>query len=229
MFLNTGEAKYVDVMEVALYNSVLSGVSLDGKDFFYTNPLRQQHDAPVKLRWSRTRVPFVTSFCCPPNVVRTVAGVSKYAYGVSDDAVWVNLYGSNVLAASMPDGSSLRLVQQTDYPWKGDIRIRLTECDGEPPTLKLRIPGWAKSATMKLDGKPAKVALTPGTYVAIERTLEGMTVDLTLDMPAQLIESHPLVEETTNQIAVRRGPVVYCLESARFAERHRLSECPHAE
>ena len=213
MFLNSGEAKYVDVMELALYNSVLSGVSLGGKDFFYTNPLRQQNDAPVKLRWSRTRVPFVTSFCCPPNVVRTVASVSNYAYGVSDNTVWVNLYGSNTFNSKLHSGSEVRLVQQTDYPWNGDIRIKLADCGSEPPTLKLRIPGWAKSATMKLDGRPAEVALIPGTYATIDRTWKGMTVDLSLDMPTQLIESHPLVEETMNQVAVKRGPVVYCLES----------------
>ena len=213
MFLNTGEAKYVDVMELALYNSVLSGVSLEGKDFFYTNPLRQQDEAPVKLRWSRTRVPFVTSFCCPPNVVRTVASVSSYAYGVSDNTIWVNLFGSNTFNSKLLSGSNVRLVQQTNYPWNGDIRIRLTECGSKRPTLKLRIPGWAKSATMKLNGRPAEVALMPGTYATIDRTWKGMTVDLALDMPTQLIESHPLVEETRNQVAVKRGPIVYCLES----------------
>lgn len=213
MFLNNGEAKYVDVMELALYNSVLSGVSLEGKDFFYTNPLRQQDEAPLKLRWSRTRVPFVTSFCCPPNVVRTVASVSSYAYGVSDNTIWVNLYGSNTFNSKLHSGSSVRLVQQTNYPWNGDIRIRLAECGSKTPTLKLRIPGWAKSATMKLNGRPAEIALMPGTYATIDRTWKGMTVDLALDMPAQLIESHPLVEETRNQVAVKRGPIVYCLES----------------
>jgi len=213
MFLNSGNAKHIDVMELALYNSVLSGVDLNGKDFFYTNPLRQQYDAPVKLRWSRTRVPFVTSFCCPPNVVRTVASVSNYAYGVSENTVWVNLYGSNTFATKLANGSDVRLVQQTNYPWNGDIRIRLAECGAEPPALRLRIPGWAKAATLKIDGKPAEITLTPGTYAAIERTSRGMTVELSLDMPAQLIESHPLVEETMNQVAVKRGPIVYCLES----------------
>lgn len=213
MFLNSGEAKYVDVMELALYNSVLSGVSLGGKNFFYTNPLRQQNDAAVELRWSRTRVPFVTSFCCPPNVVRTVASVSNYAYGVSDNTVWVNLYGSNTFNSKLHNGSEVRLVQQTDYPWNGDIRVKLADCGSEPPTIKLRIPGWARSATMKLNGRPTEVALTPGTYATIDRTWKGMTVDLSLDMPTQLIESHPLVEETMNQVAVKRGPIVYCLES----------------
>ena len=214
MFLNSGEAKYVDVMELALYNSVLSGVSLEGKDFFYTNPLRQQNDAPVKLRWSRTRVPFVTSFCCPPNVVRTVASVSGYAYSVSDNSVWVNLYGSNTLNTELPGGRKLRLEQQSNYPWSGNVQLKIIKCDSKPLAIRFRIPNWAKSATLAIDGKPTKVSLKRGTYATIDRSWQpGTTIDLSLDMPAQLIESHPLVEETMNQVALKRGPIVYCLES----------------
>lgn len=213
MFLNSGEAKYIDVLELGIYNAVLSGVSLDGKNFFYTNPLRQQNKAPVNLRWPRTRVPFVTSFCCPPNVVRTVASVNRYAYSVSPKTVWVNLYGSSNLASEVPGAGEVRIEQQSDYPWNGKIRIKLADCGDESPTLKLRIPGWAKSATLKIDGHPTDVSLTPGKYATIDRTWRGMTLDLTLEMPARMIESHPLVEETRNQIAVQRGPIVYCLES----------------
>ena len=214
MFLNSGDAKYVDVMELALYNSVLSGVSLEGKDFFYTNPLRQQNKAPVNLRWSRTRVPFVTSFCCPPNVVRTVASVNRYAYSVSDNSVWVNLYGSNTLDLELPSGRKLRLEQQSNFPWSGNVQLKVIKCDSKPLAIRLRIPSWAKSATLAIDGKPTKVSLRQRTYAAIDRSWRpGTTINLSLDMPVQLIESHPLVEETMNQVAVKRGPIVYCLES----------------
>lgn len=214
MFLTTGDAKYVDVMELALYNSVLSGVSLNGTDFFYTNPLRQQHEAPVTLRWSRQRVPFVTSFCCPPNVVRTIASVNGYAYGVSDRTVWINLYGGSKLNTTLSDGTQVRLEQRTDYPWNGNIQLHILETDLKPLTLKLRIPEWGKSATLKINGVAANVALKPGTYVAIQQVWqEGTTIDLTLPMHPTLIESHPLVEETANHLAVKRGPIVYCLES----------------
>jgi DUF1680 family protein len=214
MFLASGEAKYVDVMELALYNAVLSGVSLAGTDYFYTNPLRQLDHPPVELRWSRTRVPYVTSFCCPPNVARTIAEVGRYAYGKSDKTVWVNLYGKNTLDTTLPNGARVRLEQDTNYPWNGDIRIKVVDCDSEPVVLKLRIPDWARSATLKVDGTPQDVVLTPGTYAAIERTWRaGTTIELSLAMPPQLIESHPLVEETRNHLAVKRGPVVYCLES----------------
>ena len=215
MFLNSGEARYIDVLELALYNSVLSGVSLDGRDYFYTNTLRQLNDAPVNLRWSRTRVPFVTSFCCPPNVVRTVAAVNSYAYGVSEDTLWVNLYGENSLTTELPGGNRIKFRQQTDYPWNGKIRMEFAECDDTPLTLKLRIPGWATSANVTVDGKTVDFELTPGRYVAIDHAWRpGTVIELTLEMPARLIESHPLVEETANHVAVKRGPIVYCLESS---------------
>jgi uncharacterized protein len=219
MFLASGKAKYVDVMELALYNSVLSGVGLSGTDYFYTNPLRQYDTAPVQLRWPRTRVPFMTSFCCPPNVVRTVAEVGGHAYGKSDGAIWINLYGSSSLDTTVPRGGHIRLEQKTNYPWDGEIRITVVECDPVPIGLKLRIPGWADSATLKVDGAPAEVAATPGTYATIQRTWRpGTTIDLQIPMPPRLLESHPLVEETRNHVAIKRGPVVYCLESVDLPE-----------
>lgn len=214
MFLASGEAKYIDVIELGLYNSVLSGVGLNGTNYFYTNPLRQMHTMPVDLRWSRTRVPFMTSFCCPPNVVRTIAEVSGYAYSRSKGAIWINLYGSSTLDTTLADGRRVRLEQKTNYPWDGEIRITLRECPSTPVRLKLRIPGWAKSAKLKVHGAPAKVAATPRTYATIERTWRpGTTITLQIPMQPELIESHPLVEETRNHVAIKRGPVVYCLES----------------
>ncbi len=214
MFLINSDATYIDVMELSLYNSVLSGMSLDGTDFFYTNPLRVSEAAPVDLRWSRTRVPFVTSFCCPPNLARTIAEVSGYAYGKSDNAIWVNLYGHNTLDTRLANGSRVRLDQRTEYPWDGRIQITIAECPAESMELKLRIPGWAKSASLTVDGEPFAIELTPGTYATLERTWRsGTVIELNLPMPVQLVESHPLVEETRNHLAVKRGPIVYCIES----------------
>ena len=215
MFLATGDPKYADVMELALYNSLLSGVSLEGTDYFYTNPLRHLREAPVDLRWSRTRVPYVTSFCCPPNVARTIARTGGHAYGRSGTTVWVNLYGSSRLDTTLADGRPVRLVQDTHYPWSGDIRLTVVECGSRPMRLRLRIPGWARSAALSVDGAPVDVALAPGTYAEIRRTWRpGTTIDLSLPMPPRLVEAHPLVEETRNHMAVMRGPIVYCLESS---------------
>ncbi|HEX6962276.1 MAG TPA: glycoside hydrolase family 127 protein [Lacipirellula sp.] len=213
MFLATGEARFLDVLELALYNSVLSGVSLDGDRYFYVNPLRNTDPLPTELRFSRARQPFFTSFCCPPNVVRTIAEVGGYAYSVSDGALWVNLYGGNKLDTKQGD-EPLSIVQQSDYPWSGNVAIEIENWEGPAFELKLRIPSWASSAKIAVNGKQLEVAATPGSFASIKRNWQsGDRVELELPMPAQLIEAHPLVEEARNQVAVKRGPVVYCLES----------------
>jgi DUF1680 family protein len=215
MFRVTGEARFMDMVELALYNSVLSGVSLDGTDFFYVNPLRCLDTQPGELRWPRTRTPYFSSFCCPPNVARTIARVSGYAYGTSDTALWVNLYGSSTITTALPNGPTVTFTQETEYPWDGRVRLRLDACDGSPDfALNLRIPGWAESAIVRVNGGRIREKPRPGTYCELRRTWRiGDMVELELPLRPQLMETHPLVEETRNHIAVRRGPLVYCLES----------------
>jgi DUF1680 family protein len=225
MFLATGGAKFMDVVELELYNSVLSGVSLDGTNFFYTNPLRVTEPLPVALRWSRTRVPFVGSFCCPPNLVRTVAESANYAYGKSADAIWVNLYGGSALTTEGPDGENIRLAQETDYPWSGRVRIRVDRCGSREFALKLRIPGWASGAGVRINDGPADFSPQPESYFEIRRVWHpGDWVDLDLPMPVRLMAANPLVEEDVNQVAVQRGPVVYCLESPDLPRGVRLPD-----
>jgi len=215
MFLITGEARFVDVLELALYNSVLSGVGLDGTNFFYVNPLRALDPPPVELRWPHKRVPFLNSFCCPPNLARTVAEVGGYAYSKSQDDLWVNLYGGSSLTTQLPIGQTLRLGQQTDYPWNGCVRLTIEDCGRAVFGLKLRIPGWATSATVRLNGVLVEASPVPGSYFQICRAWQpGDVVDLDLPMPVKLVEANPFVEEASNQLAVKRGPLVYCLESA---------------
>jgi DUF1680 family protein len=224
MFLATGEARYVDVLELAFYNAVLSGVSLDGDDYFYVNPLRQVEPLPTELRWSRTRVPYIVSYCCPPNVLRMIAEVGGIAYSTTENAVWVNLYGGNTLATTLR-GKPLKLTQVTEYPWDGDVRLTVEECPATEFALRLRIPGWSESATIRINGQPAEVAAKPGTYSALRRLWKaGDTVELSLPMPARLIEANPLVEEARNQIAVQRGPIVYCLESPDLPQGVRVQD-----
>ena len=224
MFLATGNANYVDVLEQALYNAVLSGVSLDGTNYFYVNPLRSTKPQPTELRWSRTRVPFVTSFCCPPNVLRTIAEVHGYAYSKTDGAIWLNLYGGNTLSTTL-GGQPLRLTQTTNYPWDGQIRVTIERCPEAEFAVKLRIPGWAESAVIRLNGQPVEGGAEPGTYAEVRRRWHaGDVIQVDLPMPARLIEAHPLVEETRNQVAVQRGPIVYCLESPDMPEGIRVHE-----
>jgi DUF1680 family protein len=223
MFLITGEARFVDVAELALYNSVLSGGSLDGTSFFYVNPLRNIEPLPSELRWPRTRVPFSSAFCCPPNLVRAIAEVGNYAYCKSENTIWVNLYGGSTMKTEMPGGHAVRLTQETEYPWSGRVRLTINECGGATFALKLRIPGWAKNATVRLNGELLKVSQRPADYFELRRVWRpGDLVDLDFSMPARLIEAHPLVEETLNQVAVQRGPIVYCLESPDLPQGTRV-------
>ncbi len=210
----TGQARFADQLELALYNGLLASISLDGKGFFYTNPLARIDELPFKLRWSRRREPYISCFCCPPNVVRTIAETAAYAYGVSDDGVWVNLYGSNTLDTRLPGGAIIQLSQQTDYPWDGTIRITVDAAPTTEFSLFLRIPAWAHGARAAVNGKPVGKDLQTGQYFETRRLWSaGDRIELVLPMAVQLLEAHPLVEETRNQAAVRRGPIVYCLES----------------
>lgn len=213
MFRATGEARYVDVLELALYNAVLSGISLDGTSYFYVNPLRQVEPLPTKLRWSRQRVPFITSYCCPPNVLRTIAEVGDYAYSKTNDAIWINLYGSNRLAATL-GSHPVKLLQESNFPWDGRVQITIDESPATEFSLKLRIPGWADEATIQVNGSASSAKIKPGSYAQLRRIWKaGDVVEIQFPMPVRLIEANPLVEETRNQVAIKRGPIVYCLES----------------
>ena len=226
MFLATGAAKYMDVVELELYNSVLSGVALDGTNFFYTNPLRVTEPMPMALRWSRQRVPFVSSFCCPPNLVRTIAESAGYAYSKSADTIWVNLYGGNALTTELA-GEKVRLSQETDYPWSGRVRIKVEACGKKEFALKLRIPGWANGASVRVNDQPKLTGAEAGTpgYAEIRRVWQpGDFVDVDMPMPARLMEANPLVEEDLNQVAIQRGPVVYCLESPDLPAGVKISD-----
>ncbi|WP_183559042.1 aceric acid hydrolase [Mucilaginibacter sp. SP1R1] len=214
----TGKAQYADVMELALYNSVLSGISLSGRDFLYTNPLSYSDDLPFNQRWSKDRVGYIKlSNCCPPNVVRTISEISDYTYSISNKGLWFNLYGGNTLSTQLRDGTPVKLTQTTNYPWDGKITIRLDDVPGNKAfSIFLRIPGWCNGASIKIGGKPApQLDTTPGTYAQLNAVWhKGMVIELNLPMPVTMMEANPLVEETRNQVAVKRGPVVYCLESA---------------
>ena len=212
MFQNTGNAKYMDLVELELYNSILSGVSLNGKNFFYTNPLAQSNDFPYQMRWSGGRIPYIAySNCCPPNVVRTMAEVGNYAYSISSKGVWVNLYGSNNLNANDEKGNAVRLTQQTDYPWNGNVKITIDQLPAS--ALYVRIPSWCNNAVVKKNGQLINTKAVDGYVQLSGNWKKGDVVEVLLPMPAQLMEANPLVEETRGQVAVKRGPVVYCLES----------------
>lgn len=207
----TGDAKYIDVLELALYNSVLSGISLDGDKFLYTNPLSYSSNLPFQQRWSKKRVPYISlSNCCPPNVVRTIAEVNSYAYSVSDDAVWVNLFGGNVLDTKYK-GQHIKIKQESNYPWDGDASFVVEEIPADY-VLKLRIPGWAADAEITRNNKKVAFQIEKGYAILAGNLKKGDRISLRLPMSVTFMEANPLVEEARNQVAVMRGPVVYCLE-----------------
>ncbi|MDQ4127502.1 MAG: glycoside hydrolase family 127 protein, partial [Actinomycetota bacterium] len=161
LLLVSGEALFADLMEHTLYNAVLPGVSLDGRHYFYQNPLADNG--------THRRRPWFGCACCPPNVARLLASLPGYFYGLSDDAVWVHLYAQGAAAVDLGDRGAVRLTQRTDYPWDGNVEIRV-EGEGEFG-LMLRVPGWAQGTTGTVNGEPLPADETaPGQYATIRRT-----------------------------------------------------------
>lgn len=215
MLLATGDAKYADILETALYNSVLSGISLDGKRFFYTNPLRISFDFPYVMRWSKEREEYIKLCnCCPPNTVRTLCQAQNYAYSVSENTVWCNLYGGSELQYPIFGKEKIHLTQTTDYPWDGAINIAVNNAPRKKAvTIKLRIPEWCDNASFSVNNEHANHVQAANSYVEITRVWKkGDVIRLNLEMKAKLMESNPLVEESRNETAIKRGPIVYCLE-----------------
>lgn len=212
MFCVTGESKYMDVVETCLYNSILSAVSLDGEKYFYTNPLRISKNLPYTLRWSKQRTKYISCFCCPPNVFRTICEVQDYVYSVSGEGIYCNLY-SGCNFSEEYKGGKISITQETNYPWSGDVKLLLNSVPGGEFSVFLRIPSWCNNYKLYVNGKAEKGITSEKGYAKIERNWNnGDKVELKMDMPAVIVESNPLVEENVNQVAVKRGPVVYCLE-----------------
>ena len=200
------DARYTDLLEHTLYNAVLPGISLDGQRYFYVNPLASEGD--------HQRQPWFPCACCPPNLARLLAALPGYFYSLSDDnTLWVHLYAENTLHFTFPDGVPLTLEVHTLYPWQGDIT--LTVRGTGTFALNLRLPGWCPDPTLTLNGSPLDQPLIPGTYHTISRTWTvGDTIMLHLPMPVRYLASHPAVTENTARVALQRGPLLYCLETA---------------
>ncbi|MFQ6098828.1 MAG: glycoside hydrolase family 127 protein, partial [Armatimonadota bacterium] len=227
MLAISGDARYADVMERSWYNSILPGIGLDGASWFYTNVLRwygEDHRLLSQDAHERFQ-PGMTHICCPSNLLRTIAELHGYFYSTSDEGLWVHHYGGNTFDGSLRDGTRMTLTQETDYPWEGRVLMTVEPAEPTEFALMLRIPEWAEGATLSVNGRAPDVAAQPATYAQMRRTWSpGDTIELTLPMPPRLIEAHPKVEALRGQVAVMRGPVVYCLESPDLPEGVRVSE-----
>ncbi len=222
MLAITGEARFAEIMERTLYNSILSGIEVDGEGWSYTNPLRW-HAAEHVLRSNDTHkraYPGRRMICCPTNLMRTVASWHNYLYSVDGQGLWVHHYGANVFDGALAGDRRLKFTQDTDYPWHGKVRITVEAVESsEELAVKLRIPGWADGATLTVNGRATKVDCKPASYATLERRwAAGDVIELELPMPVRMIVADPRIEQTRNQVAVMRGPIVYCLESIDLPE-----------
>jgi DUF1680 family protein len=206
MLLISGEERFADVMELAFYNGVLSGISLDGKEYFYVNPLadRGKHR---RQRWFECA-------CCPPNIARLLASLPGYFYSISPEGIWVHLYTQSTARLGVM-GNSVTVIQRTNYPWNGEVEIVLQLKKEASFSLFLRIPGWCRKAEVLVNGEAIKELIQPGRYLEIRRLWKpGDRLQLSFYMPIERIISHPYIMENIDRVALRRGPIIYCVEQA---------------
>ncbi len=216
-----GDARYADVIERAFYNGLLSGVSLDGERYFYVNPLEvwpaqaaARHDL---IDVARVRQAWFECACCPPNLARLLASVADDLYGLGADgeSVYVHQFAASEARVPLQGGEEVRLSQRGDYPWAGEIAVRVEAAPGRPWRLALRRPGWARGFGVRVNGEGVDVAPAADGYLHIERAWRpGDEVTVALDLPVERVSAHPLAWGLGGRVALMRGPLVYCLEEA---------------
>lgn len=217
MLQATADAKYADLVENCLYNSILPGISMDGEKYFYTNPLRLSDELPYKLRWPKERRKYISCFCCPPNTLRTLCQAHNYIYTTAQRRLYVNLFGASQLSTRIEGVGDVALTQLTDYPWQGQVTLTIDQLKARKNTtfaIALRQPAWASSAVVTVNGQQVEAQPEHG-YLVIERAWKkGDVISYDMPMQATILEANPLVEESRGQVAVMRGPILYCLESS---------------
>lgn len=211
--------EYADVMERALYNTVLAGMAQDGRHYFYVNPLEvwpaasrgnpgKHHVRPVRPGWFGCA-------CCPPNVARLIASLGQYAYGATEDTAYVHLYVGGETDIRVA-GQDVKLHVTSDYPWDGRISIKVTGVQGHRFRLAVRVPGWSPDSRLMVNGQEHAIEeLIADGYAYIDREWQdGDEVVLELDMSACRVYAHPSVRADAGKVAIMRGPLVYCVEEA---------------
>jgi len=201
----TGDERYADVLERALYNGVNSGMSLSGNLYCYRNPLASNGE--------KLRNPWYDTTCCPPNVERLFESLPGYFYAASRDGLYVNLFHNSDLDWHLSDGTGLKVSQTTGYPWSGDVHFTVNPARTSEFTLYVRWPAWAPSADVTVNGQPFPTAAAKGSYIPLTRSWNsGDTVSVTFAMqPVQMV-SNPRSADTYGRIAMQRGPLIYALE-----------------
>ncbi|QMA41484.1 glycoside hydrolase family 127 protein [Citrobacter freundii] len=222
-----GDAHYADVMERAFYNTVLGGMALDGKHFFYVNPLETQpksiphnhiydHIKPVRQRWFGCA-------CCPPNIARTLVAIGHYIFTPRPDALFINFYAGSEAQFTV-DAQKLALKIEGNYPWDEQVSIRFNQPQVVEHTLALRLPEWCAAPTVQVNGEAAQGKMVKGYLHLHRQWQEGDIITLNLPMPVRRVYANPLVRHAAGKVAIQRGPLVYCLEEAdNGAQLHNLS------
>lgn len=230
MFLLHGDAKYIDCLERTLYNGVISGMSVDGGKFFYPNPLSSDGHYRFNADNTMTRQPWFGCACCPSNLCRFIPSMPGYIYGVRDNNLYVNLFAANTATIAV-GGKKVTLQQSTQYPWEGDIAIKVLQNKAKAFNMMVRIPGWAQNEVVPSDlysfsddilsgyevtvnGQPVKGELQNGYLVINRNWKKGDVVRVHLDMPVRTVVANHRVSDDRGRIAVERGPLVYCAEWA---------------
>jgi hypothetical protein len=236
LFRLTGDAKYYDIIERTLYNGLISGISLDGKKFFYPNPL--ESDGKYQFNQGAcTRQPWFDCSCCPTNIIRFLPSVPELIYATIADSVYINLYISSN-ADIIVNQKKIEIIQQTDYPWHGKINITVNPEKKTIFTLKLRVPGWARNevvpgdlykyiaenpekVSLLVNGKDENGVLDKGYIEITRKWTRGDKIELTLPLAVRKVIAHEKVADDVNKIAFECGPIVYCAEEI---DNHRISE-----
>jgi DUF1680 family protein len=221
LFLLHADARYVDVLERTLYNGLLSGVSLDGRSFFYPNPLES--------KGQHQRSPWFGVACCPGNVTRFLASLPGYVYAQRGEMIYVNLFAASTGKVTLDSGRAVTLAQDTRYPWDGSAKIRVEPDKPGPFAVHVRIPGWARGeavpsdlyrfsdtskepVTLALNGKAVPLSLVKG-YATLDRVWKsGDTIELKLPMPVRRVVANEAVAADHGRVALQRGPIVYAAE-----------------
>jgi len=224
LFLLHADAKYIDVMERTLYNGLISGVSLDGTTFFYQNPLEA-----TGMASKDQRSPWFGVACCPGNITRFMASVPGYVYAQRGDAMWVNLFVGSTADIKMDNGRTVKMVQETRYPWEGSVKMTVSPDQNAPFTIHVRIPGWARNepiasdlyrfadkntdpVVLKVNGKNVPVKPDKG-YVTLSQTWKkGDAIELDMPMPIRRVVANDQVAADRGRVAIERGPIVYAAE-----------------
>ncbi len=221
LFLLHMDAKYVDVLERTLYNGLISGISLDGKSFFYPNPLES--------RGQFSRSPWFPCACCPGNMTRFVASVPGYFYAQQGNNLYVNLFASGTASITLDGGKKVEVIQETNYPWSGDVKLTVNPAKSGDVTMRVRIPGWARDQAvpsdlyrfadgakapvhLEVNGRPVPVNLEKGYATLSRNWKKGDVIHLVLPMPVRRVIGNAKIVADQGRIALQRGPVLYCAE-----------------